>query len=114
MTRATALRRSIAIIAVALAASTTAGPASARTSDPDSRASLVHQRAPGIPHAKAPAAARNSIDWGYIAIGSSAVALMLTGVCAAVTTGRRHAQRDNARRKPIAPRDRQTTGGRST
>lgn len=112
MTRATALRRIVAITAVALSAGTTAGPASAGTSDPNSRASLVQQGAPSISHANAPAP--SSIDWGYIAIGSSAVALMLTGVCAAVTTGRRHAQQDKARRIPIAPHDRQTTGGKST
>lgn len=100
MARATPLRRIDTIIAVALAVSTTPGPASARTFDLDSRGSLVQQPAPSISRTRAPTAARGSIDWGYIAIGSSALALVLTGVCAAVTTGRRHAQHDKPRRAP--------------
>jgi hypothetical protein len=34
-----------------------------------------------------------SVNWGYVAIGSSAVALVLTGICAVVVTGRRRSLR---------------------
>ena len=95
MTRATALRR---IIAVALAISTTAGSAWARPVDPNSRDSVIPQPAPSIARTDAPDPARSSFDWGYIAIGSSAVALILAGACLAVTTHRRHALEDKQRR----------------
>jgi hypothetical protein len=102
------------IIAVALAISTTTGSAGASPFDPNSRDSVVQQPASSIARADALAAARSGFDWGYIAIGSSAVALVLAGACVAVTTVRRHAEQATAPRKPIARRDRQTTGGRST
>ena len=98
MTRATTLRR---IIAVALAVSVTAGSASARTFDFNSHGSLVQQPAPGISPATAPTAGGSSVDWGYVAIGASTVALVLTGVCGAVTTSRRRARQDKPRRAPI-------------
>jgi hypothetical protein len=98
MTRATALRRIIGIIAVALAISTTAGSAWARPIDPNSRDSIVQQPAPSMARTDAPTAAGSSFDWGYIAIGSSAVALVLAGACVALTTHRRHAPEDNTQR----------------
>ena len=98
MTRATALRRIIGIIAVALAISTTAGSAWASPVDPNSRDSIGQQPAPSIARTDAPKAAGSSFDWGYIAIGSSAVALVLAGACVTVTTRRRRAPEDQKQR----------------
>ena len=75
-------------MAVALALGAIAGPASGRTFDFDSNASLAQQRAPSTAPAADPASSENSIDWGYVAIGSSVVALVLIGV-GALATGRR-------------------------
>jgi hypothetical protein len=101
MTRTTALRRIIRIIAVVLAMSTTAGSASATPFDPNTRDSLAQQPAHSIVHTNAPAAAGSSVDWGYIAIGSSAVALALIGAGVAVTS-RRRSREDRPRRATIA------------
>lgn len=98
MTRATALRRIIGIIAVALVISTTAGSAWASQVDPNSRDFAVQQPAPSIARTGAPTAAGSSFDWGYIAIGSSAIALVLAGACVAATTRRRRALEDKTRR----------------
>jgi hypothetical protein len=70
---------------VALALGAIAGPASA---DFTSNGSLVQQPAPSTSPAADPASRENSIDWGYVAIGSSVVALVLIGV-GALATGRR-------------------------
>jgi hypothetical protein len=99
MTRSILFRRIVAVVAVALALATAAGPASARTFDFNSNGSLVlnssaSQRAN-------PATGGTGIAWGYIAIGSSAAALMLIGVGAAVTV-RRPAREDRSQRAAIA------------
>jgi hypothetical protein len=96
MTRATALRRIVGIIAAALAIATTAGSASARTFEFNSHGSLVQHPAPNI----SPPTAAGNVDWGYIAIAASAAALVLTGATVAATTSRRHTQHDNARHAP--------------
>ena len=98
MTRTTVLRRILAVVAVALALSTTAGPASARTFDFNSNGSLVQQPAQSISPATAPVSGGNSTEWGYVAIGSSAAALVLIGVGGTLTIGRRRAQQDKPQR----------------
>jgi hypothetical protein len=98
MTRTILFRRIVGVVAVALALGTIAGPASARTFDFNSNGSLVQQPAQSITPGTAPASGGSSIDWGYIAIGSSVAALVLIGVGGAVTIGRRRAQQDQPRR----------------
>jgi hypothetical protein len=98
MIRTILFRRIVGVVAVALALGTIAGPASARTFDFNSNGSLVQQPAQSITPRTAPASGGSSIDWGYIAIGSSVAALVLIGVGGAVTIGRRRAQQDKPRR----------------
>jgi hypothetical protein len=74
---------------VAPALGTIAGPASARTFDFNSNGSLVQQPAQSVTPETAPASGGSSIEWGYIAIGSSAVALALIGAGVATTSRRR-------------------------
>jgi hypothetical protein len=62
---------------------------------------LTSQPAHSIAHANAPTTAGSSVDWGYIAIGSSAAALALIGA-GAVTTSRRRSHHDKPRRATIA------------
>jgi hypothetical protein len=101
MTRTNLFRRIVAVVAVALALGTIAGPASARTFDFNSHGSLVQQPAPSASQAANPASSGTGIEGGYIAIGASAAALVLTGICGTVMTGRRRAQQDKAPRAPI-------------
>jgi hypothetical protein len=86
---------------VALAVGAIAGPASARTFDFNSHGSLVQQPAPGTSAAGDPASGGSGIEWGYIAIGSSVVALALIGV-GGVATGRRRSREDRPQRATIA------------
>ena len=88
-------------MAVALALGAIAGPASGRTFDFDSNGSLAQQRAPSTAPAADPASSENSIDWGYVAIGSSVVALALIGV-GAIVAGRRRSRTDRPQRATIA------------
>jgi hypothetical protein len=92
MTRTTVFRRIVGIVAVALALGAIAGPASARTFDVNANGSLVYGPAPSASAAAAPASSGSSIDWGYVAIGSSVVALALIGV-GAVAAGRRRSDK---------------------
>jgi hypothetical protein len=101
MTRTIVFRRIVGIVAVALALGAIAGPASARTFDFNSNGSLVQQPAPSTSAAAAPASGGSSIDWGYVAIGSSVVALAVIGV-GAVATGRRRSREDRPQRATIA------------
>ncbi|HYB22909.1 MAG TPA: hypothetical protein VED41_03870 [Solirubrobacteraceae bacterium] len=106
MTRTIVFRRIVGIVAVALALGAIAGPASARTFDFNSNGALVEQPppsmpAPSTPIAAEPASGGSSINWGYVAIGSSVVALVLIGV-GAVATGRRRSREDSPRRATIA------------
>jgi hypothetical protein len=101
MTRTTALRRIIRIIAVVLAMSTTAGSAWATPFDPNTRDGLVQQPAQSIAHTNAPTAGGSSVDWGYVAIGSSAAALALIGAGVAATS-RRRSREDRPQRATIA------------
>jgi amino acid transporter len=106
MIRTTVFRRIVGIVAVALALGAIAGPASARTFDFNANGSLVLQPPPSMPAPSTPAAANpasggSSIDWGYVAIGSSVVALALIGV-GAVATGRRRSRKDTPQRATIA------------
>jgi hypothetical protein len=90
MTRSILFRRIVRVVAVALALGAIAGPASARTFDFNSNGSLVQQPAPSI-YPGADAASGGSIEWAYVAIGSSAAALALIGV-GAVASGRRRSR----------------------
>jgi amino acid transporter len=106
MTRIIVFRRIVGIVAVALTLGAIAGPASARTFDFNSNGSLVLQPAPTTSAAAHPAVARpasggSSIDWSYVAIGSSVVALALIGV-GAVATGVRRSHKDKPQRATIA------------
>ena len=101
MTRITVFRRILGIIAVALALGTTASPASARTFDFNSTGSLVQQSAPSTSPAANPASGGSGIEWGYIAIASSAVALALIAVGAAATA-RHRLREDRPQRATIA------------
>ena len=78
-------------MAVALALAEIAGPASARTFYFNSHGSLVQQPVLSTSAAAHPASGTSSIDWGYVAIGSSVVALVLIGV-GALATGRRRSR----------------------
>jgi hypothetical protein len=62
---------------------------------------LTSQPAHSIAHTNAPTTAGSSVDWGYIAIGSSAAALMLIGAGAAATS-RRRSREDRSQRATIA------------
>jgi MYXO-CTERM domain-containing protein len=108
MTRKILSRRFVRVLGVVLALATAAGPASARTFDLNSQCSLVHYPTPPGTTTTATASARTTtasghdgIEWGYIAIGSSAAALALIGVGAAAT-GRRRSREDRSRRATIA------------
>jgi hypothetical protein len=101
MTRTIVFRRIVGIVAVALTLGAIAGPASARTFDFNSNGSLVLQPAPTTSAAAHPASGGSSIDWSYVAIGSSVVALALIGV-GAVATGRRRSHKDRPQRATIA------------
>jgi hypothetical protein len=101
MTRTIVFRRIVGIVAVALALGAIAGPASARYFDFNSNGSLVLQPPPSTSAAAHPAPGGSSIDWGYVAIGSSVVALALIGV-GAVATSRRRSREDRPQRATIA------------
>lgn len=98
MIRSSRFRRIARVLAVALTLATTAGSASGRTFEFNAQGSLVQQPAPGISRAGTAATGGSSIEWGYIAIGSSAAALALIGVGGVVASGRRRPQRDKQRR----------------
>ncbi|HLL91923.1 MAG TPA: hypothetical protein VK252_03210 [Solirubrobacteraceae bacterium] len=94
MTRSILFRRIVGVVAVTLAiGATIAGPASARTFYFNSHGSLVQQPAPSTPAAAHPASGGSSIDWGYIAIGSSASALALIAVGAGLAVSQRRGRR---------------------
>lgn len=101
MTRSILFRRIVVVVAVALAAGAIAGPASARTFDLNSNGSLVQGPAPSASPVTTPATSGRGIEWGYIAIGASAAALVLIGVGAAMT-GRRRSREDRSQRVTIA------------
>jgi hypothetical protein len=103
MTRTILFHRIVAVVAVALALATAAGPASARTFDlldSNSTGSLVQQPAPSASPRANPATSGTGIQWGYIAIGASAAALVLIGVGVAAT-GRRRSREDSSQRATI-------------
>ena len=96
MTRTIVVRRILGVVAVAFALGAIAGPASARTFDFNSNGSLVQQPAPSAsPGANAPSG--GGIEWSYVAIGSSAVALALIGV-GAIAIGHRRSHQDRPQR----------------
>lgn len=101
MIRSRWFRRIAEVVAVALTLGTTVGSASGRTFDFNARGSLVQQQAPQVSRAGSPAAGGSGIEWGYVAIGSSAAALTLIGVGGAVAAGRRGPRRDRAGRPTI-------------
>jgi hypothetical protein len=101
MTRTIVFRRIAGIAAVALAIGAIAGPASARTFDFNSNGSLVQQPSPSTSAPADTASGGSSIDWGYVAIGSNAAALVLIGVGAAAT-GRHRSPEDRSQRATIA------------
>jgi hypothetical protein len=101
MTRSIVFRRILRIVAVALALGAVAGPASARPFDLDSNGSLGLVPPPSTAVAARPASSGSSIDWGDVAIGSSAAALVVIGV-GALATGRRRSQKDSPKRTTIA------------
>jgi hypothetical protein len=97
MTCTTVFRRILGVVAVAFALGAIAGPASARTFDFNSNGSLVQQPAPSTsPGANAPSGG-GGIEWSYVAIGSSAVALALIGV-GAIAIGHRRSHQDRPQR----------------
>jgi hypothetical protein len=69
-----------------------AGPASARTFYFNSNGSLVEQSNSARTD---PASGGSSIEWGYLAIGSSAAALILIGI-GAVASGRHRSHQHTA------------------
>jgi hypothetical protein len=101
MTRTNLFRRIVVAVVVALALGTIVGPASARTFDFNSRGSMVQQLAPSASPAANPGSSGAGIEWGYIAIGASAVALALIGV-GVVTTSRRRSHQNEPHRATIA------------
>jgi MYXO-CTERM domain-containing protein len=109
MTRTILFRRIVAVVGVMLALATAAGPASAKTFGFNSNGSLVlnsngshvQGSAPSASPRANPATSGTGIEWGYIAIGSSAAALVLIGVGAAAT-GRRRSREDRSQRATIA------------
>jgi hypothetical protein len=101
MTRTILFRRIVGVVAVVLALGAIAGPASARNFYFNSNGSLVLQPVPSTSAAAHPASGGSSIDWGYVAIGSSAAALALIAVGVAAT-GRRRARKDTPQRATIA------------
>jgi hypothetical protein len=101
MTRTIVFRRIVGIVAVALALGAIAGPAWAGTVELNANGSYIQQPPPSIPAAANSASGGSSIDWGYVAIGSSVVALALIGV-GAVATGRRRSRKDRPQRATIA------------
>ena len=91
MTRTIPFRRIVGVVlAVTLALAAIAGPASARTFGFNSNGSLVQQSNSA---GTAAASSGSSIEWGYIAVGSSAAALALIGV-GAIATGQRRSSQD--------------------
>jgi hypothetical protein len=80
MTRSIFFRRIVGVVAVTLALGAIAGPASARTFYFNSNGSLVLQPAPSTSPPADSASGGAGIDWGYVAIGSSAAALILIGI----------------------------------
>jgi hypothetical protein len=101
MTHTIFFRRIVGIVAVALALGAIAGPATARPFDLNSNGSLVEQPPQSTPAPAHPAPRGSSIDWGYVAIGSTVVALALIGA-GAVATGRRRSRKDRPQRATIA------------
>ena len=94
MTRTIVFRRIVGIVAVALALGAIAGPASARTFDFNPNGSLVQQPAPSTSSPGTNrSSAGNSIEWGYIAIGSSAAALALIAAGAGLAVSQRRGRR---------------------
>jgi hypothetical protein len=93
MARTIVFRRLFGILAVALALGAIAGPASARTFYFNSHGSFVQLSGPSAAAAAHSASGASGIDWGYIAIGSSAAALALIAV-GAVAIGHRRPRRD--------------------
>jgi hypothetical protein len=99
MTHTILFRRIVAVVAVTLALGAIAGPASARTFYFNANGSLVQQ--PTSPRITPTASGGSGVEWGYIAIGSSAAALVLIGVGAAAI-GRRRSREDRSQRATIA------------
>ena len=94
MTSTIPFRRIVGVVvAVALAMGAIAGPASARTFYFNSNGSLVQQAGPSTLAAAHPASDGSSIDWGYVAIGSSAAALALIAVGAGLAISQRRGRR---------------------
>jgi hypothetical protein len=100
MTRTTLFRQILRIVAMALALSAIAGPASARTFDFNSHGSLIQQPTPATAPRGDSASSASGVDWGYIAIGTTTAALALIGI-GAVTSGRRHSHKDRPQRATI-------------
>ena len=101
MTRTIVFRRIVGSWLSCSHLATIASPASARNFDFNSNGTLVQQPAPNSSAAAEPASGGSSIDWGYVAIGSSAAALTLIGVGTAAT-GRRRSREDRPQRATIA------------
>jgi len=78
------------VVAVALTLGAIAGPASARTFYFNANGSLVEQSNSA---GTVPASGGSSIEWGYIAIGSSAAALALIAVGAGLAVPQRRGRR---------------------
>lgn len=102
MTRTILFRRIVLVVGVVLALATAAGPASAR-SDLNSNGAPVFQEptTPGTTTTATTTGGGGGIEWGYIAIGTSAAALALIGVGAAASV-RRRSRQDRSQRATIA------------
>jgi hypothetical protein len=100
MIRTILCRRSVGVVAVALALGTTAGPASARPFDLNSNGSFVQTPPPSTAPVANPASGGSGVEWGYVAIGSSSATLALIGV-GVVASGRRRSRQDRPQRATI-------------
>jgi hypothetical protein len=106
MARSILFRRIVGVVAVTLAMGVVVGVASARTFDLNSNGSLVqHSDSAGSTRAgTARASGGSSIEWGYVAIGSSAAALALIAI-GAVASGRGRLRKDAGSHVAVSAHD---------
>ena len=81
--------RTATVIALAMAFGPTIAPAAARVFNQNAQGSIVFPPQPAsAPLIRSQPATDNSLDWGYIAIGSGTAAVVLLGVAGTLASGR--------------------------